>query len=116
MTRLYRILVSLQLAVVVLILITVSLIAATVLESRFDTPTAQYFVYRSPWFFGLLLVLGINILAVALSRLPWKKRHLPFLAAHLGILLLLVGAWITQRFGVDGMLRVEEGRTESAVE
>ncbi len=114
--RLYRILISLQLAVVLLICFTLSLIVATSLESAYDTPTAQYFVYRAPWFYVLLLGLGLNILAVALSRLPWKRHHLPFLAAHSGILLLLVGAWVTQRWGVDGMLRVEEGDTQATVE
>jgi ResB-like family len=114
--RIYRILISLQLAVVLLSCLTLSLVVATTLESRFDTPTAQYFVYRAGWFYLLLLLLGINILAVALSRLPWKMRHAPFLAAHAGILLLLVGAWVTQRWGVDGMLRVEEGDTQSTVE
>jgi len=114
--RIYPLFISLQLAVVLLMGLTLALIVATTLESRFDTPTAQYYVYRAPWFYLLLLVLGVNILAVALSRLPWKKRHLPFLAAHAGILLLLVGAWVTQRWGVDGMLRVEEGDTQSQVE
>lgn len=114
--RLYGVLISLRLAVVLLISLTLSLVVATVLESRFDTPTAQYYVYRSLWFQALLLLLGVNILAVALSRLPWKARHAPFLAAHSGILMILAGAWISQRWGVDGMLRVEEGQVQSVVE
>ncbi len=114
--RLYGVLISLRFAVVLLISLTLALIVATVLESRFDTPTGQYYVYRALWFHVLLLLLGVNILAVALSRLPWKTRHAPFLAAHAGILLLLVGAWISQRWGVDGMLRVEEGQVQSVVE
>ena len=46
----YSWLISLRFAVVVLIALTLALITATVIESRMDTPTAQYFVYRSVWF------------------------------------------------------------------
>jgi len=116
LNRIYKVLISLQLAVVLLLLLTVALIVATSLESRFDTPTAQYFVYKAGWFSGLLAMLGLNILSVALSRLPWKVRHIPFLSAHLGILLLLAGSWITREHGLDGMMRVAENQKQSIVE
>lgn len=60
--------------------------------------------------------LGLNILAVALSRWPWKVRHIPFLLAHLGILLLLLGSWVTRNYGLDGMMRVGEAESQSVVE
>jgi hypothetical protein len=116
LARWIRILISLKLAVVLLLLLTIALITATTLESRFDTPTAQYFVYKSAWFSFLLAMLGVNILAVALSRWPWKARHIPFLSAHLGILLLLAGSWITRVHGLDGMMRVSEDERQSIVE
>ncbi len=96
--------------------LTAALILATVLESKYDTPTAQYWVYQTPVFYGILGLLGWLIFAVAISRLPWKPRHLPFLAAHLGILLLLYGSWLTFQFGIDGSITVSEGRTESTIE
>ncbi len=114
--NLYRVLISLQLAVVLLVCLTLSLVVATTLESKYDTPTAQFLVYRAPWFAFLLLLLGVNILAVALSRWPWKTRHIPFLSAHLGILLLLAGSWVTRQQGIDGMMRVSEGEEQSVVE
>ncbi|MBC7387230.1 MAG: cytochrome c biogenesis protein ResB [Cryobacterium sp.] len=112
----WKISISLKFAVTVMICLTGSLIIATVLESMFDTPTAQYWIYQTTLFYTLLALLGWLILAVALSRLPWQKKHLPFLAAHLGILLLLYGSWLTFQFGVDGSMQVTEGRSESAVE
>ena len=92
------------------------LAAATILESVYDTPTAQYWVYRSFGFHLLLFTLGVNILCVAISRYPWKKKHIPFLLAHFGILILLWGSWMTDRSGVDGSLRISEGETASVVE
>jgi len=107
---------SLKLAVLVIFSLACSLATATVLESIYDTPTAQYWVYRSWWFHLLLGLLGVNIFCVAMSRLPWKKRHIPFLLAHLGILTLLGGSLLTERVGIDGSLRVTEGETASVVD
>jgi hypothetical protein len=112
----WSILISLRLAVIVIVSLAVSLAVATTIESKYDTPTAQYLVYRSWWFFGILGLLGLNILAVAISRIPWKKKHTPFLMAHAGILMILIGSWITYTQGLDGSLRVSEGEVTSAIE
>ena len=114
--RLFAFFASIRLAVVVLLGLVVALATATFLESIYDTPTAQYYVYRSIWFQGLLGLLGLNIFFVAVSRYPWKPKHAPFLLAHLGILTLLTGSFITSHYGLDGSLRVSEGETGSVVE
>ena len=112
----FRFLSSLRLAVISIIGLSASLAAATVIESLYDTPTGKYWVYNSWWFRGLLLMLGTNILCVALSRYPWKKHHGPFLTAHVGIMTLLIGAWITDQYGLDGHIRLNEGESSSQVE
>ena len=112
----WRISISVKLAVVIILVLTFALIAATILESIYDTPTAQYWVYQTWYFYGTLALFGWLIFAVAISRLPWQRKHLPFLSAHLGILLVLYGSWLTFQFGVDGSIQVGEGLTESAVE
>jgi hypothetical protein len=114
--KLWKILISLKFAVTVMIALTISLIVATLIESEYDTRTAQYFVYRSSWFFVILALFGALILAVAISRLPWKKKHIPFLMAHAGILMILGGSWVTYVNGIDGSLRLTEGDVNSAVE
>ncbi len=112
----WKMLISVKFAVIVIALLTLSLIVATVLESMYDTPTSQYFVYQSIYFYALLTVFGAIILFVALSRLPWQKKHAAFLTAHLGILILLYGSFLTFKLGIDGQLRVDEGMRESVVE
>lgn len=114
--RIFWALCSLKSAVLIIFGIAVSLAAGTIIESLYDTPTAQYWVYRAGWFYGLLVLFGLNIFAVAMSRLPWRTRHIPFLLAHLGILILLWGSFLTQRVGVDGNLRITEGESTSVVE
>jgi hypothetical protein len=112
----WHFLISLRLAVCVILSLAVSLAVATTIESKYDTATAQYFVYQARWFYALLTLLGLNILAVALSRLPWKWRQSPFLMAHAGILMILTGSYMTATLGLDGNLRIGEGEVNSAVE
>lgn len=112
----FRLLISLRLAVVVVVSLAAECAVATCLESLYDTPTAQYWVYRA-WHFRLVLfVFGLNILCVALSRWPWKPRHTPFLLAHSGILMLLAGSWVTEQWGLDGSLRIGEGERSGVVQ
>lgn len=99
-----------------LLLFAGSLAVGTYLESAYDTKTARYWVYFTPWFFAILALLGVNIFCVALSRWPWKRKHLPFLLAHAGILILLTGSWITYHYGLDGSLVVKEEESSPAVE
>ncbi len=105
---------SLKLAVSTILFIAIGLAVGTTLESGYDAKTAAYYVYRAWWFYTVLAVLGINIIAVAVSKLPWRKKHIPFLLAHVGIIMVLFGAWLTQRCGIDGTLRIalhERGHT-----
>lgn len=114
--KIFDALCSLKLAVFTLLGIAGCLATATFMESLYDTPTAQFYVYRSFWFSALLGLLGVNIFCTAMSRYPWKWRHTPFLLAHVGILTLLYGSWVTQVKGLDGSLRVGEGEATSVVE
>ena len=112
----WNFIISIRLAVVVILSLAISLATATIIESKYDTATAQYYVYQAKWFYGVLTLLGLNILAVAISRLPWKKHMIPFLMAHAGILMVLTGSYLTATMGLDGNLRIGEGEVSSAVE
>ncbi len=112
----FRFFSSLQLAVCIILFLAAALAAGTIIESMFDIQTGRFWVYRTWWFSGLLATLGINIFAVAMSRYPWKRRQIPFLSAHLGILLLLFGSLITQKNGLDGSLIVGEGERSALVQ
>ena len=99
-------------AVILIITIAVVLSWGTIYEVRYGTAAVQRFIYTSWWFELLLGFLGLNLATVAIQRRPWKKKHIPFLAAHLGIILILIGGILSGRFGVDGNLIIQEGATE----
>ncbi len=107
-----RLLGSLRMAVMLLIAIAVVLAWGTIYEARFGTASVQRFIYRAWWFQALLAFLALNLAVAALERFPWKRRHLPFVLAHIGIILILVGGIIGGRFGIDGQLIIPEGQSE----
>jgi hypothetical protein len=81
----------------------------TIYESRYSAAVASQVVYRAWWMQILLWLFMMNLAAAAISRLPWRKHHVGFLITHLGIIVLLLGSWVQQKRGVDGVLALEPG-------
>ena len=106
-----RFLGSLKLAVGLLVVLAAVLTGATLLESDRGTEYVQWYVYQSPWFLALLALLGVNTLAAMLVRLPWKRRHIGFVVAHAGVLVLMAGSLQTFLAGVKGQVAFMEGET-----
>lgn len=70
-------------------------------------------VYRSAWFFALMVLLGSSLATATACRLAWRLDRLPFLATHLGFLLLMVGFGVS-RFGAQrGRLPLRVGETQT---
>lgn len=109
MKKFLKFLASLKLAVLVLLSLATLIAVGTIVEAKYDAEIASKLVYRTPWMFGILGLLAVNLSAVMVDRWPWKRRHVPFLLAHMGILILLFGGWMTMRFGLDGHMRVGIG-------
>lgn len=114
-TRVFRFLASVKLAVIVILAIGTITAIGTFVESGYDATTAQKLVYKSPYMYAIMILLIINLTAVMVDRWPWKKRHTGFVLAHIGIITLLLGAYITQQYGLDGSMRFEVGRSQSYV-
>lgn len=75
----------------------------------------RWYVYTTDWFIVLLGMLGVNILAAALIRFPWKLRQIGFVITHCGLLVLLSGSIVTFLYGVDAVLALEQGETSDHV-
>lgn len=50
-----------------------------------------------------------------MSRFPWKLRQAGFVITHLGIIIILVGAFVTQQFGMDGNMPIPEKKQSSEI-
>jgi len=107
----FAFLASIKLAVIVIVAMGVVSAWGTFVEAEYDAHTAKVLVYHSPWMIGVLALFVTNLVCVAFDRWPWKKRHIPFLLAHLGLVTIVVGAWVTKQTGVDGSLVLNIGET-----
>jgi hypothetical protein len=116
MKKIIRPLASLKLAVVVLILIAVITAIGTIVESKYDAYAARKLVYDTVWMYTIMAFLSINLIAVIVDRWPWKRRHISFILAHVGILMILTGALLTMKFGLDGTMRINIGDESNMVQ
>lgn len=104
---------SVKLAVISILLLSTVLAFATVMGSYYGMRGSQIVVYQRWWFGGVLFLLGLNVFCAAMSRYPWKLRQAGFVVTHLGIIVILVGAFVTQQFGIDGNMPVQENKQSS---
>src|SRR5690606_29146936 len=70
---------------------------------------AQKVIYHSPYMYFVLALLCVNLINVMIDRLPWKPHHAGFILAHVGIVLLVLGALITRLYGLDGSISIDVG-------
>ena len=106
---------SLKIAVAIIIWLAVVTAWGTIVEAQYDAFAAKKLVYDTWWMYLPLSALCLSLTAVMVDRWPWKPRHLGFIMAHIGIITLLVGAWITSRFGVDGSISLGPGESQGSV-
>jgi hypothetical protein len=116
MTRAIRLLGSLRIAVLLLVAIAIVLAWGTIYEARYGSAAVQRFIYHAWWFQALLGFLAFNLLIAAITRYPFRLRQLPFLLAHFGIILILLGAILGSRFGIEGQLVISEGQAERVLQ
>jgi hypothetical protein len=99
---------SLNLAVVLLITIAGAIAFATIMESKFDSAVARYYIYNAAWFNVWLLGLALNLLCAAFTRWPWQRKHLGFVVTHAGIILMLTGAVIGKTLGFEAFVTLDK--------
>ncbi len=112
MKPLFKFIASLKLAVFVILGLAVISAVGTITEAKYnDAMVANKLVYSSPWMYFILGLLCVNLIGVMIDRWPWKQHHAGFVLAHIGILTLLFGSWVTQKFGIDGSMVFEIGES-----
>ena len=99
---------SLNLAVFLIITIAGAIAFATIMESKFDSAVARYYIYNAAWFNVWLLGLALNLFCAAFTRWPWQRKHLGFVVTHAGIILLLTGAVIGRTLGFEAFVTLDK--------
>lgn len=107
---------SVRVAVFVILALAFVSAVGTLTEAHFnDSEMAQKLVYQSPYMYAVLGTLIVTLIAVMIDRWPWKQHHTAFVLAHIGIIILLFGSWVTQKYGIDGTIAFEIGEQRQSI-
>lgn len=111
--EIYRFLASVKLAVICIFTLAMVLAGATIFESGYGTAASRQFVYQNKAFAVLLAFLAANIFCAATIRFPWKKRQIGFVVTHIGLLVILAGAFVSLSRSDEGQIGMPEGTTSN---
>jgi cytochrome c-type biogenesis protein CcsB len=116
MKKLFALLASLKLAVVLLLLLLVGLSVGTIVETRMGTEVAGRLVYYSWWFLGLQGLFALNVAMSIADLFPWARKRIGFLVTHASLLLICFGAATSYFLKIEGNLMILEGERGSVIQ
>ncbi len=102
---------SLRMAIFLLAVLLVMSAYGAFYESATSNKLAQAHVYKSPLFIIWVIALAVNLIAVTLTRWPWRAKHAPFIITHYGIVTILLGALVGIVHGLEGHVTLRKGDT-----
>jgi hypothetical protein len=85
-------------------------------SSALATILITFSVIVLAWATWVESLLGVNVMAAALIRYPWRREQIGFLIVHAGILVLLVGCWVSRERGIHGAVGILEGMRTSEIQ
>ncbi len=128
--RFINVISSLRLTVVCLCLALILVFSGTMAQVYLGLYAVQsqffrsFFVYWTPagsgfkipilpggWLLGMVLL--VNLVAAHIKRFKWSKKKIGILLIHLGLILLLVGQFVTEIFQRESAMRIEIGGSKN---
>lgn len=111
--RVWIIFASVKLTIVLLAAMAAAMAYGTYVETTLSNGAARILVYRAWWFDTLIALLALNLIGCTLRRAPYRPHQAGWITTHIALLILMVGAVITHRFGMQGQMIVAEGESET---
>ena len=66
-------------------------------------------IFHTGWFLSMMGLIGLEVFACLIARLPWKWRDAGFVLTHGGIVICLIGGLIANIYAYKGVIQVYEG-------
>ena len=110
MLRVFNVLFSPRLMMILLISFGVAMAAGTFIESNYNTQTARLLVYEATWFEVIIALLAVNFLGNIKRYKLYRKSKWSVLSLHLAFLFIIVGAYVSRYHGFEGIMPIAEGQ------
>ncbi|WP_298754613.1 cytochrome c biogenesis protein CcsA [uncultured Psychroserpens sp.] len=115
MNKLFRLLASPIIAVLLLFTFAIAMAVATFIENDFGTATAWKLIYDAWWFELVMVGLGICFIMNTFKYKLWRLEKWPLLMFHLAFVIILIGASITRYNSYGGIMRIREGASSNVI-
>ncbi len=115
MKKFSELLLSMQSAVVLMLVFAFAIAAATIIENDYGTQTAKALVYNARWFEFLLLLLALNLLYNIVRFRMWRPGKRLVFIFHAAFIVILIGAAVTRYFGFEGIMHIREGEASNKI-
>lgn len=113
--RLYKILASPVLALLLLLTFGVAMAVATFVENDYGTATAWKLIYNALWFELVMVGLAISFFLNIFKYNLLRKEKWAILLFHLAFILIIIGAGITRYTSYGGVMRIREGASSNVI-
>jgi len=87
----------------------------TFIEDKYNTDTARIMIYNAWWFEVIMVFFLINFFGNIKKYNLFRKEKWGTLLLHLSFIFILIGAFITRYISYEGVMIVEEGKSENQV-
>lgn len=98
-----------------LVLLIVTMAAATFIENDYGSMVARYKVYDTWWFELALVLLAINLMVRIFMLKLYKPARFSIFLFHIAFVFMLIGAGITRYFGQEGTMHIRESQSSNLV-
>ena len=106
--KIFNYLLSTKAMALLLLLMAISIGAATFVENTYDTITAKVLIYNAKWFELILLLLVLNFINNVRVYNLWQLKKWSLLLLHFGFIIALIGSFVTRYIGYEGVMLIQE--------
>ncbi len=113
MKKLLDLVFSSRTTILLLLIFAIGIGAATFIEDKYDTETAQHVVYNARWFEFLLVLMVLNFFGSIKKHNLLSKKKAAALLFHCAFIVIIIGAGITRYTGYTGTMHIRQGEASS---
>ena len=113
--NLFKFLLSVKLASILIIVFAAVIGIATFIENDFGRVSAKALIYSKWWFELILFMLLINLIYNLKRYNLFRKEKLAVLTFHLSFIIILIGSAITRYHSFEGMMHIREGEESNII-
>ncbi|MBC7641404.1 MAG: cytochrome C biogenesis protein, partial [Flavobacterium sp.] len=111
--KILSVLFSTRIMAVLFLSYAISMAFGTFIESKYNTDTAQIWVYNAWWFEAIHLFFFINFFGNIRRYQLLNREKWATLLLHLSFIFIIIGAAITRYISFEGMMPIREKATEN---